>query len=84
MQLLIKLQLAKIKQFVSIGAYESACEKIDVGLPQGSVLGPLLFLIHTNDLQNKNFSDNNLYFRTFLKPHIYNSVKNLILNFKKS
>ena len=40
------------KQLVSFGGYESTCEKIEVWVPQGSVIGPLIFLIHINDLQN--------------------------------
>ena len=51
--------------------YKSNCGKIDVGLPQGSVLVPLLFLIHINDLHNNtsstvlNFADDTLLYTTF-------------------
>ena len=47
---LIKSFLNNRKQFVSINGFESSKLNITCGVPQGSTLGPLLFLIYLNDL----------------------------------
>ena len=72
---LFESYLCKRKQRVVINGSESVWGKIDAGVPQGSVLGPLLFLIYINDLEDgiksqiKFFADDTSFFSIVHDPN---------------
>ena len=42
--------LAGKKQFCSVNGTDSQVNAVNIGVPQGSCLGPLFFLVYLNDL----------------------------------
>ena len=87
--------LTNRQQFVSINGYSSNPGVIVCGVPQGSVLGPLLFIIYINDLPNVSklsfflFADdiktvNHIINRELLKVKSWLEVNKLSLNIEKT
>ena len=48
---LICSYLSNRNQYVSLNGFDSEIKHINCGVPQGSSLGPLLFLIYINDFR---------------------------------
>ena len=79
---LLTSYLDKRKQRVLLNGCESHWAIVESGVPQGSVLGPLLFLIYINDLEKgikskiKFFADDTSLFSTVTGPTLTASELN--------
>ena len=74
--------LSNRKQFVNFKDTKSDIRNVDCGVPQGSVLGPLLFIIYTNDLPKAikyskcilSADDTTLFYCTKHRNELYNNI----------
>ena len=68
MHSLLKSYLSSRSQYIQVDNTKSSLCNVNVGVPQGSIISPLLFLLHINDLSNCssfqviNFADDTLLY----------------------
>ena len=73
-----KNYLTDRKQYVHYRNKNSSSERIECGVPQGSVLGPLLFIIYTNDLPDSLNGAKSILFADDTTIYIsFNNISNL-------
>ena len=87
---LLSSYLSNRKQTMSVNGCYSTSLSVTVGVPQGSVLGPLLFLLYVNDIKNIDQSVNIRLFADDTNVFLHNKdcsslkedAKNILIRLK--
>ena len=77
----VKSYITNRQQYAYVNGKNSTKQQITCGVPQGSVLGPLLFLIYTNDIGNSTESKIRLFAddtNSFVNSENYTELKKVI------
>ena len=81
---LFKNYLNGRKQYVNAYNIQSHLQTIKTGIPQGSVLGPLLVLIYINDISNASnvfdmikYADDSTIYKSIEKSNLNTSLANI-------
>ena len=72
------------QQYTEINGCKSSLRNVSCGVPQGSVLGPLFFLIYINDLYRAVCNDSVLLFADDTSLSVYNQKLNAVISKAKS
>jgi hypothetical protein len=78
-------------QYVSINDENSNMARVECGVPQGSILGPLLFIIFINDIVNSSkliefimfVDDTNIFFKAKTLEALYEIVNAELVKISK-
>ena len=88
---LIQSYLVNRKQYVSLNGFDSEIQNLTCGVPQGSSLGPLLFLVYINDFrlclentESGHFADDTFILYSSKKPKTIETIVNTELKHKLS
>ena len=81
---LFKNYLTKRKQYFQFESTKSSFENILTGVPQGSILGPLLFVIYINNISSAStffkmliYADDNTLYKSFSVHDYMNNIRRL-------
>ena len=85
-----KNYLSERKQYLEFNGIKSNLLNINCGVPQGSILGPILFLLYINDIQNStslnllSFADDTTVFASSSNiPMLTNQINHVLTQIQK-
>ena len=81
---IVKSYLSDRKQFTFLNGQKSSRADVKCGVLQGSILGPLLFILYINDIEVFSKNSSTILYAEFLKINAWLRRNKLTLNAKKT